>query len=89
MLQAILAALPWIFMGTAILILTLQREKRDKREKENQRKEKRKLELWTCLGMGLGALIGFLIPAVSASFCVSLGILIGITAGTFLQKKEA
>lgn len=87
--EAIFAALPWIFMGFAILILTLQRDKRDKREKENQRKEKRKLELWMCLGMGVGAVIPLCFKAIPPSLSVSMGIFIGITVGTFLQKKDA
>lgn len=89
MLEAISAALPWIFMGVAILILTLQRDKRDKREKEKQRKEKRKLEIWMCFGMALGALIPLVFHEISPSLTVSAGILLGITVGTFLQKKKS
>ena len=89
MFEAIMAALPWVLMGIAILILTLQRDKRDKREKEKQRKEKRKLELWMCSGMALGALIPVVFHGISPSLTVSAGILLGITIGTFLQKKEA
>lgn len=89
MKEAALAALPWIFMAFAILIFTLQREKRDRREKEKQHREKHTLERWMCFGMVLGMLLGLLIPVLSPSYSVSLGILLGVLLGAYLQKKEA
>lgn len=88
MLEAIGAALPWIFMGVAILILTLQRDKRDKQEQKTKKKQKRILEGAMCMGMATGAALSFFIPAIPSSYGVSGGILLGIIIGVFAQKKQ-
>ena len=88
MLKAIGAALPWVFMGVAILILTLQRDKRDRREKETQKKQKRTLEAAMCAGMVLGALLSLVIPFITPSYGVSGGILLVVITGVFLSRRQ-
>ena len=78
----ITAAFPWLIMGLSLAILCV---------KLGQKKEGEKIDSYMTEGMSFGLLIGTALGVIgnmSTGTTLSLGMLIGLTLGSLIPKKE-
>ena len=79
MKEFLLAALPFIICGMAIIVILMNTKKQ--KSKDNYLAE------GMCLGLAFGSMIGALFPS-QLGLCLSLGMLIGEAIGSYFKKDK-